>query len=45
MHEDTIHTKSNGTQILNFEKSVFKEVCNELERTDGDAAIVPKNML
>lgn len=45
IHEATICTKSNGTQILNFEKSVFEEVCNELEKIDGDATIVPKNML
>lgn len=38
-------TKSSGTKILNFEKSVFEGVCNELKKMDGDAPIVPKNVL
>ena len=40
-----ICTKSSGTKILNFEKSLIEEVCNELKKIDGDAAIVPKNVL
>lgn len=38
-------TKSSGTKILNFEKSVFEGVCNELKKMDRDAPIVPKNVL
>lgn len=31
-------------KLLNFEKSVFEEVCNELEKIDGDVTILPKNV-